>query len=531
MVDETILSLEDHDHFLTHGYVVVQNAVPPEVIERAVAELEAEDPDPEFDPAASCTTDIVFQVLTELFGPEYPFAKKRGGSDMARPRKDDVEWALPPAHVDDAYPTLMPNNWAVGTFIFLTRVHSRGGAFIYFSGSPLRYRQGMARSYHSIKEVAAAVHFSGPAEEFLAEPGDVLFFHHLMGHTGSDNVADPQTRHALLARWVPLDKRIVPGDKPFEQMSTIEKANSARYLEHRFEVDLGVVTTPVDEESAAVLREGFAGLGRVRAYALLHFDGRAQLLAVSEEDPTRIRCWQSDDRVHWVECASLLRPTGVVRALHLHQYGFAAILAITGEDGRARVYSSLDFAQWEPVADLDRCRSVTPYYVYANYPSKIAADQAIYVVSEDDPAQASCRWGAEWLDAAEGSDESVAVRAPADGRIEDLIIAAYYSDSNCAFVADVVFDGCESSLPYYILPRDVAVAEGELQPLAYEGSEAPRRVRIFNRGPSFWLVVFARGAEDRLFWGAIDWEQSPPTLRTLSDAAALDEAQRIVGMI
>ena len=90
MVDETILGPEDHDHFLTHGYVVVQNVVPPAVIERAVAELEAEDPDPEFDPAASCTTDIVFQVLTELFGPEYPFAKKRGGRDMARPRKDDV---------------------------------------------------------------------------------------------------------------------------------------------------------------------------------------------------------------------------------------------------------------------------------------------------------------------------------------------------------------------------------------------------------------------------------------------------------
>ena len=93
--------------------------------------------------------------------------------------------------------------------------------------------------------------------------------------------------------------------------------------------------------------------------------------------------------------------------------------------------------------------------------------------SEDDPAQALCRWGAEWSDAAEGSDESVAVRAPAGGRIEDLIIAAYYSDSNCAFVADVIFDGCESSLPHYIQPRDVAVAEGELQPLAYEGRAAP----------------------------------------------------------
>ena len=120
---------------------------------------------------------------------------------MARPHQPDINWGAPTAHVDDSYPTLMPNGWAIGTFIFLTKVRSHGGAFIYYSGSPLRYRQGMAQSYHSIKEVAAASQYSGPFKEFLAEPGDVLFFHHLMGHTGSDNISDATTRHALLTRW------------------------------------------------------------------------------------------------------------------------------------------------------------------------------------------------------------------------------------------------------------------------------------------------------------------------------------------
>jgi len=160
--NETVLSPQDHEHFLTQGYVVVRQAVPPHILTKAVAALESDTPAPDFDPGAACTTDRVHQVIAELFGPQYPFEKKRGGRDMTRPHQPDAEWGTLTAHVDDSYPTLMPNGWAIGTFIFLTKVHSHGGAFIYFSGSPLRYRQGMAQSYHSIKEVAAASQYSGP---------------------------------------------------------------------------------------------------------------------------------------------------------------------------------------------------------------------------------------------------------------------------------------------------------------------------------------------------------------------------------
>ena len=181
---DTILSPEDHEHFLTQGYVGVRNAVAPEVIARAVAALEGEDEDPDFDPAAACTTDVLHRTIGELFGPEYGFEKKYAGQDMMRPLQTDVVWAMMAAHVDDAYPTLMPNEWALGTFIFLTPVRSRGGAFVYFAGSPLRYRQGMAASCHAIKEIAQSAEYYGAGAEFLAAPGDVLFFHHLMGHTG-----------------------------------------------------------------------------------------------------------------------------------------------------------------------------------------------------------------------------------------------------------------------------------------------------------------------------------------------------------
>ncbi|MBT4979566.1 MAG: hypothetical protein HOM86_19740 [Gemmatimonadetes bacterium] len=530
--DETVLSPEDHEHFLTHGYLVVRDMVPPEILARAVVALEAEGSDPDFDPAAACTTSKVDQVISDLFGAEYPFKNKYGGQDLQRPHQPGVQLRESVAHVDDAYPTLMPNDWAVGTFIFLTPVQSRGGAFIYFSGSPLRYRQGMAQSFHSIKELAPAVEYSGPSAEFLAEPGDVLFFHHLMGHTGSDNLVDPLTRHALLTRWVPR-KRIVPGNKPFAQMSTIEKANSARYLEQRFAVDLQVRHTPTNAESCAILRDGFSGLGSVKTYALLHFNGAAQLLYTTAEDPAQVRHLCSEDFVHWRAVGSLPITGGAVRSLQLHQYGFAAVLAITDDEGVARVYSSDDFAAWDMMCEVQHSEATTPWFIYAKYPSKIAGGQALYVVPEANSSQAWCRWGEEWAAAAEGAEESHAVQAPAGCGIKDLVIAAYLSDRQCAFVADVQEEGRSTTKPCYLLPEDVAVADGELQPLAYIGDAPPHHIRVFNRGPSYWLLTFLRncGGQDRLFWGCIDWEASPPILRPLPDAEAFDRAKSVVGLI
>ena len=122
---DNILSSEDHEHFLPQGYVVVRNAVEAEIIERAVAALEGGDEDPDFDPAAACTTDVVHSVIGELFGPEYGFEKKYAGQDMMRPLQKDVAWAMMTAHVAAAYPPLMPNEWALGSCIFLTQVNSR----------------------------------------------------------------------------------------------------------------------------------------------------------------------------------------------------------------------------------------------------------------------------------------------------------------------------------------------------------------------------------------------------------------------
>src|SRR5690606_29982854 len=49
------------------------------------------------------------------------------------------------------------------------------------------------------------------------------------------------------------------------------------------------------------------------------------------------------------------------------------------------------------------------------------------------------------------------------------------------------------------------------QPLALDTEAPPRCPRLFMRGRRYWLLTFLRERNGRpaIFWGVIDWEQSP----------------------
>lgn len=526
-----VLTPGDHEHFIEHGYVVVRGAVPETIIARAVAALETGARPDGDDPVAACTTDVMLDAIGELFGDAYPFRRRRGGHNMPRPHQPDAAWATPSAHVDDSYPTIMPNGWAVGSFIFLTRVQSHGGAFVYFPGSYRRYRTVMAQACHCVKGAAPLPDYSGPFREFLAEPGDVLLFHHLMGHTGSTNLVDPATRHALLSRWHP-ERRIVPGEKSFEEMTTIEKVNSARYLGRRFGQEIGS-WRPTDGRTAA-LRDGFAAWENITTCAVLHFGGRLHLFFVESSAPFVIRRMVSDDFLTWQDRVVVRVTAGRVRSLHIHQYTMEVILAV-GLDvtpGRARLFSSPDLEQWDLLTEVSG-DAATPWYVYPQYPSKVAGGQAVFTVDAGAPSEGICRWGERWEEAGGWSTRSVAARTES-GHIRDITVAAYVGDSNCAFVADVAAGSeADDTRLFYAQPKDIAVADAPLQPLPYDGATPPRQLRVVNRGRSYWLVTYLRPHEgrDRLFWGSIDWESATPTLRELTHMDAFEEAMAVVGFV
>ncbi len=531
-VHQTVLSPEDCEHFLEHGYVIVHEVAPPDAIARAVHALEADgESQAVTDAVADCVTDTVHGAIGDLFGPEYSFDRARSGRDMARPYQPGEPWAEPRAHVDDAYPTIMPDGWAVGTFLFLTPVKSRGGAFICFPDSPWRYRQQLARGYQAAKDVAAMEEFSGVHMEFLAEPGDLLLFHQLMGHCGSTNVADPVTRHALLARWHP-DRRVIPGRKPFDQMSVIEKVNSARYLRHRFGLDLHVAEVPTGADAEALLKSGLGGLGRIETCAILHFEG-AQLLYVDESDPCVIRRRSSDDFLRWCNAGQIDLDLGVIHSIQLHQYGVDVILCVaTGRE--VVLFATRDFTSWSLLGRVAGCTTGTPWFAYAKYPTRVAAGNTVFTVPEGSRDTVVCRWGEQWEEAGTWDTESIAVRAPSGSRVVDVTIAEYFGDSHCAFVIDLLAaDADDETVPHYVLPRDVAVADDPLQPLPWVGSGPPRTIRVFNRARDYWMVTYlARvGNQDRLFWGVIDWAESQPTLRPLGTPEEFDQASCTVGMV
>ena len=164
----------------------------------------------------------------------------------------------------------------------------------------------------------------------------------------------------------------------------------------------------------------------------------------------------------------------------------------------------------------------------------MAKNHTLFTVPAGMPEEILCTWGERWEEAAAWNTRSLAARAPEGRRIVDVTIAAQYSETECAFVADLGDPAGEGTLPHYALTRDTAAEGVALEPLRFSGIAIPRAVRVLNRAQSYWLVSFlarAPGGEDRLFWGAIDWSLPEPALVRLDSPEALDQARAIVGSL
>jgi hypothetical protein len=529
-----VLDSDDHEHFIRYGYLVIRQAVPADLTTAAVLALEAEPEDHRdaMEAVAACTTEKMLDAIDELFGPGYTLQRRRGGSDMPRPYQPDEPWPDPVAHVDDSYPSMMPNGWAVGSFIFLTDVQYHGGAFIYFPGSYMRYREEMARNCGAIKGAAPLPEFSGHYEEYLAQAGDVLLFHHLTGHTGSTNVTDHNTRHAILNRWHPVEM-VNPGDKPFERMTTIEKVNSARYLSTRLDQFLSVLRAPITKAEELILKDGIVLGDCLMSYAIIHFNGKLQLLYVDERTPSVIRRSVSEDFVSYSEIAPVPIESDGIRTVQLHQYHREVILAVTTSSGKLAIYESKDMESWTLLSEQSGISTATPWYIYPEYPSKIAGGQALFYVPAAEPSTAICSWGEEWENATDWPTESIAMTAPENLKISDITIAAHFGDSKCTILVDTKSSSVSPSLPQYTQPEDVAVAGKSLEELPFECASSPSRIRVLNRGRSLWFVSYILSGSngDRLFYGYINWETTTPSLVSIETGAALNSIAGKVGFI
>lgn len=537
----TVLTAADHDFFLRHGYLIVKNAVAPDVIAAAVAALDASDfagtvgaadYKPVRDAAVdACMSDTALDAIGELFGSDYPYERTRHASDMPRPYEEGAAWTHQTVHVDDDYPTLMPGGWALGMFIFLTPVRPHGGAFLYAPGSPYRYRPLLADNPEWLAFYTARPEPAGPAQEYLAQPGDVLLFHHLMAHAGSTNVADPQTRHALLSRWHP-QRRIVPGNRPFDRMSTIEKANSSLYLRHQ-SGDQSPLTGRPGQETARALREGFAAPGGVAAHAVIRVEGVTHLFYVAGADPTTIRHAHSRDWASWEDDPPVEGVGDTVRSLSLFRQGDQILLfaGVGADSPRTAILASPDLADWTRLATLDGALGAAGHAT-TDYGSAVARGNVAIVLPASDSAAARALWGESWDNIAKWPGATRAAAAPPGATLEDAFVKPILGEVEFALVADVS-SGEGEARPYYARSRDSAVYSGPLRPLTHSAPTTPRRLRVYARARYYWLVTYTRtaGDQDRLFWGAIDWQRDEPVLEELDSAEALDGALAVVGIV
>ncbi|MBV9850432.1 MAG: phytanoyl-CoA dioxygenase family protein [Armatimonadetes bacterium] len=528
-----VLTAQDHEHFLEHGYVVVKRAVPPETIAAAVEALEAgaytgRVGDADYRPVraeavAECVTDTVHAAIAEIFGEAYPFDRSRHGDDMPRPYRPEADWPPPRAHIDDDYPTLMPNGWALGLFIFLTPVRPHGGAFVLFPGSYRRYQEALAASPDGILGVVAAPELAGEHQEFLAEPGDILLFHHLMGHAGSENVADPQTRHALLSRWHP-HARIVPGDKSLTAMTTIEKANSLRHQHERFGTTF---QTPDDGRG-----QGLARPGNLTAQTLLPVQGETHLLCVDDTQPHVIQHARSTDLSHWEFGEPLPTFSHPVDSLSLFQRG-SDVLLLVGTAGAIRIYRSRGLTDWAPLHTVPEAEFGVGHYS-TSFGSRTARGQVLFFVSPEQPTQVRCRWAKAWDQIGEAAgDEAVVAEAPDGRRITGLCLKPVFSESGFALVADLAEPEGAGTRPFYTLSGDSASYPDPLRPLAFTAPTAPRALQVYRRARNYWIVTYLRDQDGqaRLFWGVIDWQHEPATLREITTPEQWATALEIVGVL
>jgi hypothetical protein len=557
----TVLTPEDHEHFIKYGFIVLKDAIPPEVVVAARQTLEAGSADYQSigSPAVkACISERVHQALTELFGPEYSFHHHRDIVSMPRPlTPEEADEAASPddpvaqggAHLDEDKPSIMPHTWALESWVFLTKVNHRGGAFMFSAGSPNLVRAILIRGHRapingwfteSLLETSAGdipIEIPIPLKEFLAEPGDVLIYQHLMAHCGSTNVADPTTRQAILARFAPA-RRIVPGDKPFEAMSTVEKINSASYLKHRFGSEMFQLPTVADDQTTAhALRAGFAPASRLICQAPFRFGGRAHIFYVEEDAPDQVRRVSTSDWVEWTPEAQIAMPGPISDVVIYHHFpGIMLCATVEVAPGQLRplIWRSDDMTSWEPLAEPQvAARYAHPLYLTLAESRQAQGNMVFFV---DPAAPKELQWivgedtyGNDWEEAESWRWRGIGARYRGAGMLARFTIEPLVGELSHAVV--IAAEGDDQATLYYGVSEDSADF-GALQPLACAQGR-PHTVRVYDRAYKYWLVSYIDSAGERptVRWGYIDWDASPVVLTPIDAPEALRTAFCTVGLL
>jgi hypothetical protein len=211
-----VLSPEQKAQFEEQGYLLVSGLVPSEVVAEAKERLERllQEPDSQVffgtDAANACYTESLCAAAAELGGeaeirPYYPI--EQALAIIIKP--GEKEWNWPPPHIDHAIEKagyhVFPRPFRVASLLYLSDGVPHGGNTVVWPGSH-RQIERLAKSdperyqlMHTVNQNLDKAGLGDPVE-LTPRAGDILFYHYLCAHSGSENTTE-QPRLALNHKW------------------------------------------------------------------------------------------------------------------------------------------------------------------------------------------------------------------------------------------------------------------------------------------------------------------------------------------
>ena len=537
-VETMPLLTEEHHHALVEqGFCVVQNLVPPASCAAAIEALGNQTTPPsaleDLSPVQACI-ERVNQCVLEIFGDHYPCEAPLFVASLERPLSEE-NWSTSLApHIDDAYPTIMPNGHCLQVLLYLSDVHEKEGAFVVFPQSYHHNRRWALAASGDLKFNFLHALNTDDALELPAPQGSAIFFHTMLHHSASANLHPTKVRQALLLNYHPRS-RVVPGDDAPEKHSTLDRM----YCTERFLERHGIQQT---------ISKHTSGRFRAKASLISHASLRHQdihyHLVVGRDTPTEIRVVSSPDLKRWHEHPDpIFSSKSPITQINFHWHR-EALLTISTRIGEisgvliARLHFNTNAPKENPPFSLEQMGNLpkaqhAAAFHYRTFQGATQRPAVLFHTTPDDPRLHYLR--ANTYSEAVHATPDVSLEAPAP--IEDFIIAPILGDSHFAALIHTE-DG------YWAYPSDLATqnkVENSASSLHYgfaptrlvlDSTEGIHDVALYDRAGLFWLLSAIDSRDPHsIVWACIDWSLAPLSISTLRTPEELRRALQIVGLV
>jgi hypothetical protein len=535
----SVFQLNDshHQDLIQKGVCVVHDLIAPKLCNAAIRCLkEASDPQDiiENRPAVQLCVDRINLCVEEIFSSHYPFVGPLFVASLDRaPGNEDWGQSLTP-HIDDAYPTIMPNGHSLQVLLYLSAVDEKEGAFVVYPQSYHDNRRWALASsgflkFHALEELGV-----DKALELPASQGSAIFFHTMLHHSASANQHKTRTRHALLLNYHPL-KRIVPPLHSMKTRSTLDRMYSTQdFLEHHKRTN-----------SIAVSTTGrFHAKSQILTHASFRQRGLHYLLFVDKAQPHMIKTASSHNLENWRQATEpLFVGSSPIIKLHLHWHRHA-LLAITTQDHLQKGVhlKRIDFAAHK--GTKVRAFSLKDFLVlphamlaatfhYRTFQKSTEHSAVVFYVKRQSSHLYYLQ--ADTFAEALQSSSNKSLEAPAP--IEDFIVSPILGDSH--FAALVQTDTAQwayplnlaqkaqagevaSSLQYNLTPTKLIIAP----------QKKVQELKLYDRAGLFWLLSsIDKQDPNDISWSSIDWSEDPLKLNSLSTPKLMRQALMKVGLV